>query len=81
MNQENLKNLVKDLSIGFLNKKIDGKLYAKITEGLIATNEQFSNKELLDFADFLAQYSPDDPEPGLYNDKDLIKKIQDLFNI
>ena len=81
MNKTDLRDFIKMLSQGFLQKKIDGRLFAKFAEGLIAVNEDIADDSLNDFADFLAQYDPDGSEPELYNNKELIQKIKQVFKL
>jgi len=80
MNRYELLKLLKELSKGFVDKKIDGGLYAYITESLIMLNLE-SVPELEDFADFLAQYHPHKDLPELYSDEELKLRIYQLFKI
>ena len=80
LNRADLIRKLKGLSRAFLDGNIDGKVYSRTTEGLIATNIKLV-PELEEFADFLAQYEPKPSMPELYSDKDLKKKIKKVFKI
>ncbi len=80
MNRKELYTILKRLSSGFLRKKIEGELYAYVTESLIMTNLNII-PELEEFADFLAQYHPKPDIQELYGNKELIEKIRVLFKI
>ena len=60
---------------GFLDKKMDGKLFARVTEGLIASNLGLV-PELEEFANFLAQYNPDSTSVNFFKNEDLKKEIK-----
>ena len=51
MKKVDLYAILKQLSNGFIENKIDGKLYAQIVESLISINLKLA-PELEDFADF-----------------------------
>jgi len=80
MKQKEILIILRELSLGYLNKEINGKLYARVCESLIVLNLDLIPK-MEDFADFLAQYSPNNDLSELYNDQDLKKKIKEIFKL
>ncbi len=78
MKKEELLIILKELSLGYLNKEINGRLYARVCESLIIINLSLVPK-MEDFADFLAQYSLNEDLPELYNEKNLRKKIKEII--
>ena len=80
MNKKDLYEILRKLSEGYIKNEVSGKIYAYTTESLIAVNLDLV-PDLEDFADFLAQYSPNQDLPELYNDKDLKKKIKIVFKL
>ena len=79
MEKKELYAVLKKLSEGFLDKKIESDLYAKIVETLILTNINIVHDKLEEFADFLAQYKHNPDMPELYGDKELTQKIKKIF--
>jgi len=78
MNQLELLTIIKELSNGYIDKKIEGRLYARTTESLIMTNIEIV-PELKEFADFLAQYSPNNNSSELFGDEELRNKIKEFL--
>ena len=81
MKENDTVEIIRKLSRGFLEKKIEGKLYAWVTESLIVCNKINLSKRYIDFAHFLAQYSPNQEIPELYGSRELKKKIKELFEL
>ena len=77
--EKEIVNLLESISRGYIEKKIDGKLYAYIVENLIALNRSILKRKFLKFSEFLAQYDSDSQDSELYNDFDLKHKIRELF--
>jgi hypothetical protein len=80
MKRNKIIETLKDLSKRFLEDKIAGKEYARTAESIIMSNVELV-PELEEFADFLAQYSPDRDIPELYSSKELKSKIKKTFKI
>ncbi len=80
MKKEELMAVLKKLSEGFVDNKIEGNLYANIVESRVVLNSELV-PDLEDFADFLAQYHSSKDIPELYSDEDLKKKIEEIFKI
>lgn len=80
MNRRELYSVIRTLSDGFLKGKINGELYANAVESLIMTNTKMI-PELEKFADFLAQYHPNQDIPELYGNRELKEKIKVLFKL
>lgn len=80
MKKNELLVILKILSEGFVDNKIEGNLYANIVESMIVLNLELV-PDLEDFADFLAQYHSPKDMPELYSNEELKKKIKEVFKI
>lgn len=80
MKKDELLSVLKKLSEGFIDNKIEGNLYANIVESLVVLNLELV-PELEDFADFLAQYHSPKDMPELYSDSELKEKIKKIFGM
>ena len=72
MDKGELYIIIKNLSAGFLDEKIDGSLYSKIVESLISLNLNIVDVELEEFSEFLAQYKSKPDIPELHGDNEAI---------
>ena len=80
MEKKDIIWLIKSLSKAYLENKIDKNYYASIVESIIGLNINLL-PELMDFADFLAQYHHPKDMPELYSDEELIEQIKKLFGL
>jgi len=80
MQRNELYQILKKLSQGYIEKKIKEEFYAQLLESLIVFNLDII-PELEELSDFLAQYKHNPDMPELYDDKELTKKIKKIFKL
>jgi hypothetical protein len=78
MKKKELYTILTELSDGYLSDKIDGNLFARICEGLIATNLDIV-PELEELADKCAQYHEPQDSANLISKKELTEILKVHF--